>query len=155
MPIVIQNTKDKILVGRDDLENLKLLAKKDPQLRARICLHKNKEELVQEMIIAFCKGSYVQPHRHVDKSESYHIMEGELDIIFFDKNGSEKSKIQLSANREDLPTLFRISSSEWHTVVPKTDYVIIHEVTKGPFNKNSSDYASWAPAEKSGNFFNI
>ena len=149
MPTVIQNTKDKILVGRNELENLKLLAKKDPQRRARICLHKNEQELVQEMIIAFCKDSYVRPHRHINKSESYHIMEGELDIIFFDKNGSEKNKIQLSANRDGLPTLFRISSSEWHTVIPKTDYVIIHEVTKGPFDDNSSDYPSWAPAEKS------
>ena len=44
---------------------------------------------------------------------------------------------------DEHPFLFRISNSAWHTVVPKSDFVIIHEVTKGPFNKNSSEFADW------------
>lgn len=143
MSTVIRNNQDTIYIDRKKLEELKILAQKDPNKRARICLHKNDEEMVQEMIIAFCKDSYIRPHRHIDKSESYHIIEGRIEIIFYNDNGIEIDKVILSDKMDEHPFLFRISNSDWHTVVPKSDFVIIHEVTKGPFNKNSSEFADW------------
>ena len=143
MSMVIRNNHDTIYIDKKKLDELKILAQKDPNKRARICLHKNDEEMVQEMIIAFCKDSYIRPHRHVDKSESYHIIEGRIEIIFYNDNGIEIDKVVLSDKMDEHPFLFRISNSDWHTVVPKSDFVIIHEVTKGPFNKNSSEFADW------------
>ena len=143
MSTVIRNNQDTIYIDRKKLEELKILAQKDPNKRARICLHKNDEEMVQEMIIAFCKDSYIRPHRHIDKSESYHIIEGRIEIIFYNDSGIEIDKVVLSDKIDEHPFLFRISNSAWHTVVPKSDFVIIHEVTKGPFNKNSSEFADW------------
>ena len=83
MSTVIRNNQDTIYIDKKKLEELKILAQNDPNKRARICLHKNDEEMVQEMIIAFCKDSYIRPHRHIDKSESYHIIEGRIEIIFY------------------------------------------------------------------------
>ena len=143
MSTVIRNNHDTIYIDKKKLDELKILAQKDPNKRARICLHKNDEEMVQEMIIAFCKDSYIRPHRHIDKSESYHIIEGRIEIIFYNDNGIEIDKVILSDKMDEHPFLFRISNSDWHTVVPKSDFVIIHEVTKGPFNKNSSEFADW------------
>ena len=143
MSTVIRNNHDTIYIDKKKLDELKILAQKDPNKRARICLHKNDEEMVQEMIIAFCKDSYIRPHRHIDKSESYHIIEGRIEIIFYNDNGIEIDKVVLSDKIDEHPFLFRISNSAWHTVVPKSDFVIIHEVTKGPFNKNSSEFADW------------
>ena len=145
MSTVIRNTQDTIYIDKKKLEELKILAQNDPNKRARICLHKDDGEMIQEMIIAFCKDSYVRPHRHIDKSESYHIIEGRIEIIFFNDNGIEIDKVVLSDKIDEHPFLFRISNSAWHTVVPKSDFVIIHEVTKGPFNKNSSEFADWEP----------
>ena len=143
MSTVIRNNHDTIYIDRKKLEELKILAQKDPNKRARICLHKDDGEMVQEMIIAFCKDSYIRPHRHTDKSESYHIIEGRIEIIFYNDSGIEIDKVVLSDKIDEHPFLFRISNSAWHTVVPKSDFVIIHEVTKGPFNKNSSEFADW------------
>ena len=143
MSTVIRNNQDTIYIDRKKLDELKILAQKDPNKRARICLHKDDGEMIQEMIIAFCKDSYVRPHRHIDKSESYHIIEGRIEIIFYNDNGIEIDKVVLSDKIDEHPFLFRISNSAWHTVVPKSDFVIIHEVTKGPFNKNSSEFADW------------
>jgi cupin fold WbuC family metalloprotein len=143
MSTVIRNNQDTIYIDRKKLEELKILAQKDPNKRARICLHKDDGEMIQEMIIAFCKDSYIRPHRHIDKSESYHIIEGRIEIIFYNDNGIEIDKVVLSDKIDEHPFLFRISNSAWHTVVPKSDFVIIHEVTKGPFNKNSSEFADW------------
>ncbi len=143
MSMVIRNNHDTIYIDKKKLDELKILAQKDPNKRARICLHKDDGEMVQEMIIAFCKDSYVRPHRHIDKSESYHIIEGRIEIIFYNDNGIEIDKVVLSDKMDEHPFLFRVSNSAWHTVVPKSDFVIIHEVTKGPFNKNSSEFADW------------
>ena len=143
MSTVIRNNQDTIYIDRKKLEELKILAQKDPNKRARICLHKDDGEMIQEMIIAFCKDSYIRPHRHIDKSESYHIIEGRIEIIFYNDNGIEIDKVVLSDKMDEHPFLFRVSNSAWHTVVPKSDFVIIHEVTKGPFNKNSSEFADW------------
>ena len=143
MSTVIRNNQDTIYIDRKKLDELKILAQKDPNKRARICLHKDDGEMIQEMIIAFCKDSYIRPHRHIDKSESYHIIEGRIEIIFYNDNGIEIDKVVLSDKIDEHPFLFRISNSAWHTVVPKSDFVIIHEVTKGPFNKNSSEFADW------------
>jgi cupin fold WbuC family metalloprotein len=143
MSTVIRNTQDTIYIDKKKLEELKILAQNDPNKRARICLHKDDGEMIQEMIIAFCKDSYIRPHRHIDKSESYHIIEGRIEIIFYNDNGIEIDKVVLSDKIDEHPFLFRISNSAWHTVVPKSDFVIIHEVTKGPFNKNSSEFADW------------
>ena len=143
MSTVIRNNQDTIYIDRKKLEELKILAQKDPNKRARICLHKDDGEMIQEMIIAFCKDSYIRPHRHIDKSESYHIIEGRIEIIFYNDNGIEIDKVVLGDKIDEHPFLFRISNSAWHTVVPKSDFVIIHEVTKGPFNKNSSEFPDW------------
>ena len=143
MSMVIRNNHDTIYIDKKKLDELKILAQKDPNKRARICLHKDDGEMIQEMIIAFCKDSYIRPHRHVDKSESYHIIEGRIEIIFYNDNGIEIDKVILSDKMDEHPFLFRVSNSAWHTVVPKSDFVIIHEVTKGPFNKNSSEFADW------------
>ena len=143
MSTVIRNTQDTIYIDKKKLEELKILAQNDPNKRARICLHKDDGEMIQEMIIAFCKDSYIRPHRHIDKSESYHIIEGRIEIIFYNDNGIEIDKVVLSDKIDEHPFLFRISNSAWHTVVPKSDFVIIHEVTKGPLNKNSSEFADW------------
>lgn len=36
------------------------------------------------MLIVMAKGSYIRPHKHKNKSESFHIIEGLLDVIVFD-----------------------------------------------------------------------
>ena len=143
MSTVIRNNHDSIFIDKKQLDELKILAQKDPQKRARICLHNDEREMVQEMVIAFCRGSIIKPHRHKDKSESYHIIRGELEIIFFNDIGIVTDTVILSDKKNEYPFLFRISNSAWHTVVPKSDFVIIHEVTKGPFNEDSNEYADW------------
>ena len=111
MSTVIHNKKDIVTINNVDIDKLKTFAKNDPDKRARICLHKDKDALVHEMIIVFYKDSIIKPHRHFNKSESYHIIEGELKIVFFDDKGTETDSIILSSKRQRYPHLCRISSN--------------------------------------------
>ena len=42
---------------------------------------------------------------------------------------------------------YRLSTPEYHTVLPKTKYVVFHEVTNGPFRREDTVFGEWAPDE--------
>lgn len=137
--------KDIIEIKQTDLDLLKSEAKKSSLRRARLCLHKNSDEQVHEMIIAFCFDSYVTPHRHVNKTESFHVIEGKLAVIIFDESGDVVNKIIMAPLESVFTFLYRLSSPLWHTVIPMTEYAIIHETTTGPFIQGEAERPKWAP----------
>ena len=55
--------------------------------RVRLCTHQSVEDAVHEMLIVHIKGTYIRPHKHPNKSESFHIIEGNLDVVVFDDAG--------------------------------------------------------------------
>lgn len=130
---------DIIKLSNNHIKRLKLAALDAPLRRARYCLHKNENDLVQEMVIAFCRDSAVPVHRHKGKSESFHVIEGEIDIIFYDDDGNPTHTVSLDATGEEKPFIYRLNCDLWHTVKPKTEFVVIHEITTGPFVKSEQE----------------
>lgn len=139
MSVFFFENQNIITIEFPDLEKLKKSASEAPLRRARYCLHHSHSDTVQEMVIAFCKDSIVPIHRHNNKSESYHIIEGELEILFYDNDGKVTRTIRMGQMGLDLPFLYRLSTDEWHTIKPLTEYVIIHEITSGPFVKEENE----------------
>ena len=64
-----------VKVSRDDVEELKRLAGRTPRQRVRLCAHHRAEDALHEMLIVLGRGTYVRPHRHVNKTESFHVIE--------------------------------------------------------------------------------
>ncbi len=121
----------------DDIQiaKLKQIALNHPLKRSRLCLHKNREEAVQEMIIVAHRDSYFEGHQHpLTKPESYHIIEGELEVNIFSDTGQVIKKILLSHNAN--PRMYRIQGNIWHQPIPISEWVVYHEVYTGPFNKD-------------------
>jgi glucose-6-phosphate isomerase len=140
-------TQDVVVVTPDLLSGLKAAASADPLKRARICLHRHREDAVQEMIIAHHRDTYTHPHRHHQKSESFHILEGRMAVVLFDDRGSATRRIILGSLGSGDAPVYRLSSSQWHTVLPLTEHVVFHEITVGPFTPGDGERASWAPEE--------
>ena len=145
LPPNVEN--DLVLFRYRDWDELLQQAKKNSIARVRICAHRDAQSAVQEMLIAFVKGSYVRPHRHLGKSESFHIIEGELSVIFFDDYGVETDRLALSSSDPEKPFYFRGEREHWHTVLIESDYAFIHETTTGPYEDDDRLLAPWAPAE--------
>ena len=139
--------KDIAEVREEDILSLKESAMASPMKRARLCAHKSHDDAIHEMIIAFCKGSYVRPHRHRAKTESFHIIDGELLVVFFDDGGKVTYWIKMAAHGSGRPFFYRLSKSAWHMAIPLSEYVIMHEVTNGPFIEKQSEFSSWSPEE--------
>ncbi len=144
MSDVIFLNQDIVEVGQEWLEKLKDEAARSKNKRARLCLHKTHEDAVQEMVIVFCRNSLVRPHRHTNKSESFHIIEGNLIVILFNDEGKVTQHIEMGAPQSGKTCLYRIASSVWHTVIPLSDFVAVHEVAAGPFAKDTNNFPDWA-----------
>jgi len=127
----------------DWIGRLKEEAQKAPFRRARLCLHHDHTDPVHEMFIVFCRDSIVPIHKHLNKSESFHVIEGELDIVIFDDDGNLIRRVEMGPPGSGKAFLYRMSVDAWHSVVPRSEFVAIHETTTGPFEKDDCAYAPW------------
>lgn len=134
-----------VIIERKNIEMLKQLALKNQRKRIRLCSHKNVEDALHEMFIVHTKGAYVVPHKHLNKSESMHVLEGEADILFFDEYGEIKKVVSLGDYNSGKIFYFRIDNSNYHALLIRSEFFVFHEITKGPFNRKETVIAPWAP----------
>jgi cupin fold WbuC family metalloprotein len=147
MPAIFQNRDPVIVVDSKWIDCVKRSAQSAILRRARLNLHLSTDDQVQEMLIAFCKDSLNAPHRHIGKSESIHVIEGRVLVVFFHEDGTVSRRIVLGPFGTRLPHIYRLASPEWHTVVPLDELVVIHEVTSGPFQQLKDDSPLWIPED--------
>ena len=150
-------TSDSITrVNGKDIELLKQKAAVNPRKRVRLCAHGSPEDSVHEMLIVHSKGAYVRPHKHLiasgspdalNKSESFHIIEGALKVVIFDDSGCVIDVIDMGDYRTGKSFYQRISNAYFHTVIPTSEMVVFHETTKGPFRREDTVFAPWSPEE--------
>jgi cupin fold WbuC family metalloprotein len=132
-------------VSGDDVVFLKAQAAKNERRRVRLCAHPDNADLLHEMLIIHVQNTYVAPHKHVNKSESFHIIEGALNVFLFDDDGRVIETIRMGEITSSRVFYYRLSSSVYHSVLPESEFVVFHEVTNGPFDRNDTVVAPWAP----------
>ncbi len=136
-----------VSLGQKDMKVLKDLVGTTTRKRIRLCVHKESENILHEMFVVYMSMTYVKPNLHFGKEESLHILEGEADFIFFDDNGNITEIIPLGDSKSGRQFYIRVPQSTYHTLVMKSDVLVIHEVTPGPFRREDTGWAPWAPAE--------
>jgi cupin fold WbuC family metalloprotein len=146
---------DIVSINKSDIDILKAKALKNERKRIRLCAHRDVQDALHEMVIVQTKDVYIRPHKHINKSESFHIIEGELIVVMFDDVGRILEAIQMGEYLSGSVTYYRLSDDYFHAVVPISDIVVFHEITNGPFNPDNTIYASWAPEENDDEAKNI
>jgi cupin fold WbuC family metalloprotein len=136
-----------VSVGAKDIEQLKHKAKRNKRRRIRLCAHSSHEDYIHEMLIVHEKGCYVQPHKHINKTESFHIIEGMVDIVHFDNDGWINEIISMGDCGSGRKFFYRLPASIYHTLLIKSDVLVFHEITNGPFRPSETVWARWAPEE--------
>src|SRR3954471_24654872 len=97
-----------VRMGAQEVAFLKETARCSQRKRARICAHKSNDDNLHEMLIAIAAESYIRPHRHFGKSESFHIVEGEVDVAIFDDTGALIDVIELGAPGSGRAFFYRL-----------------------------------------------
>lgn len=141
-------TRDKIIkLEHRDVAFLKEKAEGNGRKRVRLCTHQSIEDKVHEMFIVHKKNTYVHPHKHLNKIESFHIIEGIVDIILFDEMGTITEVIRMGEYLSGNKFYYRISGPTYHTLLIRSHILVFHETTSGPFNRGDTIFAPWAPDE--------
>jgi len=144
---VFYPTQDKLLsIGDDDIKYLQQMSERNSRRRARFCTHQSINDEVHEMIIFHGKGAYVRPHKHLLKTESFHLVKGRADVLVFNEDGDLKQVLNLGEYNSGNLFYYKVPDSCYHMQIFKDD-TVFHEVTKGPFQEKDTVCASWAPDE--------
>jgi cupin fold WbuC family metalloprotein len=144
---VYRTAGDITKVSSREIAFLKSVAALNERKRVRLCAHPDSSDRIHEMLIVHAKAAYVPPHKHINKSESFHIIEGLLKVFLFDEDGVVVDTIEMGEPISGRPFFYRLSSFRYHSVLPESEFVVFHEVTNGPFDRKDMVIAPWAPAE--------
>lgn len=147
-PEVLHSDEKIVRVSADDIETLRAALTQSTRGRSRICAHRDSANTLHEMIITLSRCSYIRPHRHFGKCESFHMIEGELDVVIFDENGQITDVVRMGPYGAGRCFFYRMADPLFHTVLVRTETVIFHETTNGPFVREDTEFAEWAPDEK-------
>ena len=116
--------------------------KTNEKKRSRINFHADDNDTLHEMIIAIHKTSKIPIHKHIGKSESFHVIKGKIAIVFFEE---ERMKITSDVILDEkINRYYRLDEALYHLVIPLSEVVIIHETTNGPFNRETTKEAPWS-----------
>ena len=136
-----------VRVDRQDIKRLKAKSDANERKRIRLCGHRDLEDPIHEMLIIHKKNTYIKPHRHLNKIESFHIIEGTAEIVIYSDDGSVTDVIPMGEYASERKFFYRLSDPLFHTLLISSDYLIFHETTNGPFRRSDTIWAAWAPDE--------
>jgi cupin fold WbuC family metalloprotein len=147
-PEVFYPEGDPVIVGQNVVEILKHAALTSSKKRARLCTHTTPADRLHEMLIVLPRGAYVRPHKHIGKIESFTILEGEADVILFGEDGTIRQRISMGCLGSGKAFYYRLSSPVFHTLVVRSEFLVFHEVTEGPFRTETTVFADWSPDDR-------
>lgn len=136
-----------VKVGREDIEFLKGRVGDNERKRIRLCAHRDVDEKLHEMFIVLPRGTYIRPHKHMDKAESLHVIEGSADVVFFDGEGNITDVIPIGDYSSGRRFYCRVTEPAYHTLLIRSDVLVFHETTQGPFFRSDTGFAPWAAEE--------
>ena len=143
---VLYPVEDVVSCGEVDWSQLKDLARDNPRQRIRLCMHRNPEDSLQEMLIVHTKDTYVRPHKHEGRVESFSVLEGLVDVILFEENGAVQQVIRMGPPSSGERYFLRMNRPVYHSLVIHSDFLIFHEATTGPFAREQTVFPAWAGA---------
>lgn len=107
---------------------------------ARLCLHRGSGDGFHQMLILEHYGKSFPAHRHPNKSEGYHLIEGLMDLVLYTDNGNIERVIKLSPSSP----IARVGPGTFHKLVVLSPYAVYHETKPGPFiRENDKVMAPW------------
>ncbi len=146
-PNILASQSPSLVITHAHIEDLKQRASASPLQRARILAHGSPQAPLHEMLIVQTQAVYVRPHRHHNKSESLHVIEGSARIVFFDDAGTIEESIDVARAASGAPFYLRTATPRWHTHLVLSPYFVFQEVTGGPLISEDTEFAPWAPDE--------
>jgi len=134
-----------VQVDRADIEAMVARAEQNPRRRIRLCAHKDTRDTLHEMLIVHTSDTYVRPHKHLAKSEAFHVICGTFDVVLFDEAGKIVAVVPMGDYASGRKFYYRLADPLYHTLLIHSDRIVFHEITNGPFDRADTLFAPWSP----------
>jgi cupin fold WbuC family metalloprotein len=134
-------------ITTNDLHELAGKAADSERLRAHMNVHDALDANVQRLFIATEPETYMRPHRHPEahKWEFFVVLEGAIDLLIFEEDGSLKQRIPMAPNQTRA---VEVPPGTWHAYACQQSGTLALEVKEGAYIPTpEADFAPWSPAE--------
>jgi cupin fold WbuC family metalloprotein len=112
------------------LDEVAAQAKESPRLRMNYNFHTSPDAKAQKLLNALEEGTVLPIHRHRHTAETYVLLRGRIDVLFYDETDREIERIHL--NPLEGRYGINIPEGTWHTLEVHESSVIF-EVKDGPY----------------------
>lgn len=119
-----------MILDKELINNLITKAQASERLRMNYNLHESLEAKAQRLFNALEPGTELPIHRHLHSAETYILLRGHIDVVYYNDAGEVTNTFKLSADGNNFG--IHIPKGQWHTVVVHESSVIF-EVKDGPY----------------------
>ena len=134
-----------LLISEELLDSVSHEARESSRLRMNYNFHESLDSPIHRLLNALEPGTYLPPHRHTDKEETYVVLRGSLLTFFYDDLGNVIEKVNLNPSAGVYGV--EIPSGTWHSIIALEPGTVIFEIKSGPYKPlPPEDIAPWAPA---------
>jgi cupin fold WbuC family metalloprotein len=145
-PGIFYTDRPVVAVDQGIIAFLKEAAARSPSKRARLCAHPSPDAIQQDMLIVSHRDTYVAPHRHLTKTETMLIIEGEAEAVIFGEAGAISDVLPMGPAGSGRLFFYRMPERTHHGLLINSEMLVFTESTRGPFRPEDSENAPWAPA---------
>ena len=119
-----------MLIDDNLIQRVTSLAKESPRLRKNYNFHETLDDPCQRMLNIMLKGTKFEIHRHTNTAESFVMLKGCLDLIYFNDKGEETDRFRLDPLTGNYG--IHIPAGQWHSLEIIEDSTIF-ETREGPY----------------------
>ena len=126
-----------MLIDKKLLDGVCERAKTSERLRMNYNLHEAADSKAQRLFNALEPGTLLPIHRHRHTAETYILVRGRIDVIFYNDQGVEVERFVLNPSNGNYGV--HIPKGQWHTLDVLERDTVIFEVKDGPYTPLGSD----------------
>ncbi|MBP3426404.1 MAG: WbuC family cupin fold metalloprotein [Rikenellaceae bacterium] len=119
-----------MLLDYELLDKVTEQAAESPRLRMNYNLHHAPDAKAQRLFNVLLPGTELPIHRHKHTDETYILVRGRMDVVFYDAERNEIERLPLNPSEGRFGV--HIPSGSWHTV-EVIEPSSIFEVKDGPY----------------------
>lgn len=120
-----------MIIDEKLLDGVTEKAKASERLRMNYNLHDSLDAKAQRLLNALEPGTILPIHRHPHTAETYILLRGRIDVIFYDGEGNEIQRFHTDPKNGNYGV--HIPANQWHTVEVLESGSVIFEVKDGPY----------------------
>lgn len=112
------------------LNKVTIQARESSRLRKNYNFHATLEDPCQRMLNIMLEGTVFEIHRHTNTAETFVLLKGKLDLMYYNDKGEEVERYRLDPTMGQYGV--NIPSGQWHSLEIIEDAVIF-ETREGPY----------------------